>query len=571
MQFCFPSPEFDDAVAGVCHGSASDAEMLALNELLRSDPRARDEYLIRIELHSRLASNPDLFSQAQAEQPLSTSATEALKLNWPASNRDPSLPLAECPLTPALSPGGGKGTRWAAARSGASASRLKTATILALAACLALLATGIWRLWFRQPESKAGVTSTAVAMLTHAVDANWGQGSEPLQVGSALEPGWLRLESGLAQVVFYSGARVVIEGPAEVRLISQNEAACPVGRVLAEVPQPALGFRLKTDHLDVVDLGTAFGIDTTRGRTEVHVFKGKVEVRAGTAAKQTLGEGEAAMAKGTNPPQRMAAKAAAFKSLFEFQQRSLASEAFRYEQWQLANAKLNQDPALVVHLEFQDLNKADWTLRNSAERNRSVQDATIVGCQRAEGRWREKQALEFQSVNDRVRLAVPGEYDALTLSAWVCVKGLDRQFNSLFMCDGFEPGTIHWLIRNDGVLGLTVFGPNTGNLQITATPPVLALDKLGMWLHLAVVLDGKARQVVHYVNGSPVAREALKVGLPFRLGSAELGNWNARSGPNPAPSLIRNLSGALDEFELFSRALNDAEIHDLYVKGRPDL
>jgi len=49
-----------------------------------------------------------------------------------------------------------------------------------------------------------------------------------------------------------------------------------------------------------------------------------------------------------------------------------------------------------------------------------------------------------------------------------------------------------------------------------------------------------------------------------------LGNWNAKSGPNLDTKLIRNLSGALDEFELFSRAFNDAEIHDLYVKGRPD-
>jgi hypothetical protein len=55
-----------------------------------------------------------------------------------------------------------------------------------------------------------------------------------------------------------------------------------------------------------------------------------------------------------------------------------------------------------------------------------------------------------------------GDFQALTLSAWVCIKGLDRQFNSLFMGDGFEPGTIHWLIRNDGVLGLTVFGPGSG-------------------------------------------------------------------------------------------------------------
>ena len=92
-----------------------------------------------------------------------------------------------------------------------------------------------------------------------------------------------------------------------------------------------------------------------------------------------------------------------------------------------------------------------------------------------------------------------------------------------------------------------------------------------MWTHLAAVVDGKSRQVVHYVNGVPVERQPLKIPPPFRLGGAELGNWNAPAGPSPAPALIRNLSGALDEFELFSRALNDSEIRDLYTKGKPGL
>jgi ferric-dicitrate binding protein FerR (iron transport regulator) len=442
------------------------------------------------------------------------------------------------------------------------------ARAMALAACFVVLAAG-YALWLKRPSGK-GTTSTAVAMLTRAVDARWGQSNGPLRVGGALEPGWLRLESGLAQVVFYSGARVVMEGPTELRLVSPSEAVCPSGRLLSEVPQPARGFRLKTDQLSVVDLGTSFGIDASHGRTEVHVFQGKVEVLSGSAAKQPLGEGQAAVAQESTPLRLMATSTAAFTAMFEFQQRSLASEAFRYEQWQFARAQLNQDPSLVVHLDFENLRDADWTLRNAAEKNRAVPEATIVGCQRAEGRWREKQALEFQSVNDRVRLAVPGDLDALTLSAWVCVKGLDRQFNSLFMCDGFEPGTIHWLIRNDGALGLTVFGAGSGDHQILASPPALTLDKFGMWMHLAVVLDGKTRQMVHYVNGVRVSRHALNLGPPFRLGPAELGNWNARSGPNPAPSLIRNLSGSLDEFDLFSRALSDAEVRELYAKGQPD-
>jgi hypothetical protein len=88
-----------------------------------------------------------------------------------------------------------------------------------------------------------------------------------------------------------------------------------------------------------------------------------------------------------------------------------------------------------------------------------------------EGRWSDKRGLEFRNVNDRARLSVPGEFEALTVAAWVRAQGLDRKLNSLFMSDGFEPGTIHWLIRNDGVLGLTIIGHGTTQYQICATKP----------------------------------------------------------------------------------------------------
>jgi len=542
MTLSFPSTQFDDAVAAVCHGSASEGEMRALNELLRSHGSARDEYLLRVEVHTRLASKPDLFPQSAEAAAAAVLPDLSLASRRSIVFSKPQMPAGKRALVRAL----------------------------ALAACLALTAAGLWGFWLRRSVARNGATSSAVAVLTRSVDARWGQKTEPPRVGSALEPGWLRLKSGLAQVVFYSGARVVLEGPTELQLVSTMEAVCPAGRLLAEVPEPARGFRVKTAQLNLADLGTAFGIDANSGRTEVHVFKGKVLLSAGTAVKEALGEGRAAIMQGSAPPRLMGASTEAFASMFEFQKRSLAVETIRYDQWRLANAQLNEDPSLVVHLDFETLSYSDWKLPNAAEKNRSVPDATIVGCQRAEGRWREKQALEFQSVNDRVRLAVPGDFQALTLSAWVCVKGLDRQFNSLFMCDGFEPGTIHWLIRNDGVLGLTVIGPGTGKFQILASPPVLTVGQLGRWLHLALVLDGKTRQAVQYVNGFPVSHQTLKLGPPFCLGSAELGNWNARSGPNPAPTLIRNLSASLDEFELFSRALSEAEVHKLYTEGKPE-
>ncbi len=513
--------------------------MGALNALLRSDAGARDEYLLRVELHNRLASEPDLL-------------------------REGAAPRAPVPMAEA-------GERGGIAGPSRPVRRRRWAQVGALAACLVLVAAGVWMFGSRWGAARHGATSTAVAMLTRVVDARWGRDSRPPRVGRALDPGWLRLESGLAQVVFYSGARVVVEGPARLRLVSSGEAVLASGRLLAEVPEPARGFRLRTEDVQVVDLGTSFGMVVASGQTEVHVFKGGVELRLGTEAKRSLGEGQAAVVQGNAAPRLAEASAGRFASMFEFQQRSLAAEAFRYERWQFANAQLREDPSLVVHLDFEHLSGADWTLRNAAARNRAVSSATVVGCVRGEGRWREKQALECQSVNDRVRLAVPGAFDALTLSAWVSLKGLDRPFNSLFMCDGFEPGTVHWLIRRDRVLGLTVIGSGEREFQILASPPVPRLQEFGMWLHLAVVLDGRRQQVVHYVNGEAVSRHALDIGPPFRIGSAELGNWKGRSGAHPAPFLIRNLSGSFDEFALFSRALSDAEVGELYAQGKPDL
>jgi hypothetical protein len=543
MKLGFPSHEFDEAVAAVCHGSVSDEQAQALNELLRRDPAARDEYLLRVELHARLASHPDLFV---ATLPL---AGEASPSGSPGES-----PQNVVPLRPQTR-GGRQVLGWA----------------MAAAACLALLAGGWWgwRGW-RQDERK-GATSKAVAMLNGAVDAQWSPRDEAPRLGAPLDPGWLRLKSGLAQVVFYSGARVMIEGPAEFQLISPNAASCRAGRLTAEVPPQAKGFRIATPQMNVTDLGTVFGLDVHEGATELHVFKGSVEfLPASGTAKQSLQEGSAALAEGSRPPRLVAADAAGFASLFDLQNRSVAAESSRYDQWRAASQRLHQDPSLRVHFDFEHTAPSDWRLHNAATgEGAAVPDGTIVGCQWVEGRWPAKPALEFRGVSDRVRLSVPGEFESVTLAAWVRVHGLDRQFNSLFMCDGFDAGTLHWLIRKDGVLGLTVIGAGPGNYQIVASPSVLGLDEFGMWLHVAVVLDGSAKRVSHYLNGRRVSDKALKIPTPFRIGTAELGNWNARGFPDNDPFMIRNFSGAMDEFCLFSRALPDAEIRALYSSDKP--
>jgi hypothetical protein len=228
VKFTFPSREFDEAVAACVTVRLPTNSARALNELLRSDAAARDEYILRLELHSRLASEPDLF----------------------ACDRKTSPPENVLPL-----------------RLRASANS-KAKWVLALAACVCLLAVVGGRCDLAHARTQ-GATSKAVAMLNRVVDAQWNAASEAPRLGAPLEPGWLRLQSGLAQIVFYSGARVVIEGPAEFQIVSPTETSFRNGKLIAEVPPQARGFRVGTPQMNVTDLGTAFGLDVKERRTGI--------------------------------------------------------------------------------------------------------------------------------------------------------------------------------------------------------------------------------------------------------------------------------------------------------------
>lgn len=533
MKIAFPSREFDEAVAAVCHGTPSEQQARALNELLRSDTAARDEYILRTELHSRLASEPDLFPQLN---------------NEPGESPEHILPI-ESPRRTRIAK-----ANWA----------------LALAACIALLAAGWWALRFSHPNAPKGATSKAVALLNRVADAQWEQRGETPRLGAPLEPGWLRLKSGLAQIVFYSGARVVIEGPVDFQIVSPTEASCRRGRLVAEVPPQAKGFRVGTPQMNVTDLGTSFGLDVKERQTELHVFKGSVDFQtASQAARRTLKEGAGAVSENSRSSKLIPADRAAFASLFDLQFKSSAAEVLRHEQWRAASNRLDEDPSLLVHFDFEQVDTSEWRLSNASARKDTVGDATIVGCQWTEGRWPDKHALEFRSVNDRVRLDVPGKFDSLTLATWVRVQGLDRQINSLFMSDGFEAGTLHWSVRQDGVLALTAIGSEPRDHQICISPPALTLNQFGLWVHLAVVIDGGSKQVLHYLNGAAASEHALHIKPPFRVGVAELGNWNAKGFPKNDPFMIRNFGGAIDEFCLFGRALSEQEIRALYSAGKP--
>jgi hypothetical protein len=429
------------------------------------------------------------------------------------------------------------------------------ATVAALAACIALAGAWILERLASAAEVWVEPTTAAVAVLTHGVQMDWDRpGIEP---GAPLAPGPLKLRSGIAQIEFFTGARIRIEGPAELELISAGEAALRRGKLSAEVPPQAVGFRIRTPQGEVVDLGTEFALQVDGSSSEVHVFKGEVEVHPRAAEMRSLREGQA-VAFGLRTDERVA-NPADFAALGELDARNADSLRSEFARWHERGESLNRDAGLLVRFDFQDV-AGSRRLRNAVAGS-EVADGSIVGATWTQGRWPGKQALDFRNVSDRVRLAIPRELAALTLSAWVRVHGLDRTFNSLFMSESWGDRRAHWQITREGQVRLGVAG-RAGERHVDYDTPVLFTpERLGRWTHLAVVFDPAAREVRHYADGELLARLPLSDASPLRLGMAELGNWNDQRRLGGVA--IRHLSGAMDEFALWSRPLEAGEIRAL--------
>ncbi len=87
----------------------------------------------------------------------------------------------------------------------------------------------------------------------------------------------LKLDSGLVEITYYNGAKVVLEGPVEFTVEKVNACRLELGKLAAEVPKPAVGFVVQTPTAKIVDLGTEFGVEVEQsGSAEVHIFRGEV-------------------------------------------------------------------------------------------------------------------------------------------------------------------------------------------------------------------------------------------------------------------------------------------------------
>ena len=548
-------------------GTISDVDLLRIEAELSVDAQVRSEYHRRLQLETILRtqySNVDsqdlsatLNSQAVAS-PSSLNETEWKQLGEPTNNS------ASPRLLPVLA-----------------------GILIGIAACLPFVF--LIRGSLRQappktsptansnlPTSQEMATAEGFGILNGAANVTWN--GSAVQVGDLLPTGPLHLSSGRIHLELFSGVQLMIEGDSKFSIDSPMQVTMLTGQARAYVPEPAQGFRLKTNTGEVVDLGTEFSVAIDDTGADVRVLEGEVELHATDQEPQRIQEGLALRLASAGITEASRQTSVSLPSPLEFQEVLEKQQASRLLIWQDSVEDLRADSRLLAYYQFAPRQIRSRMLKNLAnERTHGASDGAIVAGRPSSDRWsRSDSAIDFSRTGSRVRVNVPGEHHGLTLYCWVKVNSLDRMYNSLFLTDGHEDFEPHWQILDDGRVFFSVKLPKAAGVPVRhrfMSPKIWETSLSGKWIMLGVTYDVDNQRVTHFLNGSPVSEEIIPNNAlceTIRIGAASICNWSEPMYSTDPTFVVRNLNGSMDEFAIYSGALNEDEILELYEAGKPN-
>ncbi|MEM9367883.1 MAG: LamG-like jellyroll fold domain-containing protein [Planctomycetota bacterium] len=470
--------------------------------------------------------------------------------------------------------------------------------IATLAACRMVVGSVAWMAWLKnanatlakQPETAVEVRDDETRLSGHAtlrrsVGIDWAKGASVYREGDVLPEGVLSFQSGLAEIDFFCGASVVIEGPAKLQIENDWAAFVELGRMRVQVPPAAQGFVLRTQSSEVVDLGTEFAVEVSEDRARVQVLDGEVVLRGGTHDGVHLLDGQSQVLLGEPKDFEGLGEMVSVRDM-ESQRDELIEQ--RLANWRETIQVASQDPRMIAYYPIG--NRTPGRVVNDAAHPDGSRDGLILGpVDETRGRLGPKtSALEFHRPGARVRTRIEGEFAAFSFACWVKIDSLEHTYNALFMGDGYENGEPHWQIRDDGRLMISVMIDDSQKIRrksrvggevvwdngvhrVYFSEPIWSVANSGQWMHLVSVYDPGSRRVAHYVNGQNVSEHEIVD--PFftdtlRIGAAEIGNWGQPFRDSPWFS-VRNLNGAIDELAIYNAALTSHEITMLFEEGKP--
>ena len=426
-------------------------------------------------------------------------------------------------------------------------------------------------------------TLTGHAVLRKTIDVIWPTNKQGVGEGSLLPPGSFAFSSGVAVIDFFCGATLVVEGPAQLDVISDWVVSVKNGRVEATVPPAAQGFIVKAAGTDIIDLGTRFALVMSEGKAQVAVLDGEVLLRGNQFDDDLLQAGEQTSLDHKAVDSDLLSR---IPQLDAIEQQSTDDLKKQYSAYRNFMKELATDSRLIALFPAEK----DFTGRrypNIAETDYASAGQLLGPVEIVPGRFqKESVGVLMSRPGSRIRTKINGTFSAYTFSCWAKINSLKHKYNALFLSDGYENGEPHWQIRHDGKLMFSVMvddsqelfystGPNSPPIQdkglhhVYFSEPFWTPSMTGQWFHLAAVYDPVSRYVVQYVNGKVTCREKIRdefVIHDLSIGAAEIGNWGQpfRKTPDFA---VRNLDGVIDEMIILNASLSSDEIYDIYLAG----
>ncbi len=215
--------------------SISEKEFQRLDEILKSSAEARQVYMHYVDLH-------DVMPEIAVPMPVTTEP--AMKTVLPQKKNHKILQFLPAAI--------------------------------AIAALVTLGFTFFQQ--FTNPVQSINDNNNYVATLRGSVNSHWQKAPLNLQDGARIPLGHYDLSQGQAELIFDSGASLLIDGPCEFEITGPKSAMLLKGNVVFNDGGGAQPFNLRTKRASLVDIGTHYALSVKGDHEDLHVFDGAVEI-----------------------------------------------------------------------------------------------------------------------------------------------------------------------------------------------------------------------------------------------------------------------------------------------------
>ena len=385
-----------------------------------------------------------------------------------------------------------------------------------------------------------------------------------LQSGMLLRPGIIRIPAGMLEISFNGGTSVELLGPAELHLLSDQEATLLFGEAHVEVPATRLRFVLNSPYSSQVESNSKYSLTVDARESIVSVFNGKLEV------SQLGADGYTYTSRTLKRSQRMRTSETEFELL--------ESEVVPVE----PHASKRSGPLLVSE-QYIELVKSHspllyWRFENSTQ-------------QEIENEVSQEFTGKFVFSGDDRSIAMAGGVAKLTPSKNARTLEVSQPLTNFFN----KSFTIELWVRpesgiSQSLLSLVPAAPDpldhalllefTEETQMVhpryafrflhRNPPNKSGGinlftnggcKIGDWHHLVAVRTANSIRLYH--NGNLVSLTVVEANDVSQDLICYLGQLRRRGGE-------RQFSGEIDEFAIYQHALTTSQVRQHYYALEPE-